>query len=55
MSDVLEATRFIQIPGPNPILVPGDDGAWDDGVIEAADAFKDHGTYDLFYHGTCEG
>ncbi len=24
--------RFIQIPGPNPILVPGGSEAWDDGV-----------------------
>ena len=47
--------QFIQIPGPNPILVPGEEGAWDDGVIEAADAFEDLGTYYLCYHGTGQG
>jgi len=47
----LEAARFIQIPGPNPILTPGPDGAWDDQIIEASDAFKDFGTYYLYYHG----
>jgi hypothetical protein len=51
-NDLLEPSRFIQIPGPNPILLPGGKGAWDDGVIEAADAFKDLGTYYLYYHAT---
>jgi len=32
----LEPGRFIQIPGPNPILTPGPEGAWDDvGFSEA--------------------
>lgn len=48
---LLEAGRFIQIPGPNPILTPGPEGAWDDEIIEASDAFKDFGTYYLYYHG----
>jgi hypothetical protein len=47
----LASTEFIQIPGPNPILVPSAAG-WDSGVIEAADALKDHDTYYLYYHGT---
>jgi len=47
----LANTEFIQIPGPNPILVPSATG-WDSGVIEAADALKDHDTYYLYYHGT---
>jgi hypothetical protein len=54
-NDLLRAARFIQIPGPNPILVPGDEGAWDGGVIEAADALKDLGTYYFYYHGTGSG
>jgi hypothetical protein len=36
--------RFIQIPGPNPILVTGDAGAWDGGVIEAGNVLKDQNT-----------
>jgi len=45
-------STFIQIPGPNPILRPGDEQAWDGGVIEACDVFKDGHTYYLYYHGT---
>jgi len=44
--------RFFQIPGPNPILTRGAEGAWDSGVVEAADAFEDFGTYYLYYHAT---
>jgi len=47
----LEPGAFLQIPGPNPILTPGPEGAWDDQIIEASDAFKDFGTYYLYYHG----
>ncbi len=47
--------QFLHIPGPNPILVPGRAGAWDDGVIEAADAFHDGQTFYLYYHGTGQG
>jgi len=47
-----EEMKFIQIPGPNPILVPGDKSAWDGGVIETCYAFKDEETYYLYYHGT---
>jgi len=46
---------FIQIPGPNPVITPGPDGAWDDGVTEAADAFRDVGTYYFYYHATGAG
>ena len=48
---LLEPGRFIQIPGPNPIVTPGPKGAWDGEIVEAADAFKDFGTYYLYYHG----
>jgi len=44
--------QFIQIPGPNPILVPGDLSAWDGNVIEACNVLKDGNTYYLYYHGT---
>ncbi len=46
--------EFIQIPGPNPILVPGKSG-WDSRVIEAADILKDLDTYYLYYHAVGEG
>jgi predicted GH43/DUF377 family glycosyl hydrolase len=46
-------TEFIQVPGPNPILVPGVSG-WDSRVIEAADIIKDHDTYYLYYHAVGE-
>jgi hypothetical protein len=51
-NELVENRRFIQIPGPNPILTPGPAGAWDDGVTEAADAFKDIDTYYFYYHAT---
>ncbi|MBN2377437.1 MAG: hypothetical protein JXD22_13630 [Sedimentisphaerales bacterium] len=53
--DLVENMQFIQIPGPNPIITPGPDGAWDDGVTEASDAFRDVGTYYFYYHAIAEG
>jgi len=53
--ELVENGTFIQIPGPNPIITPGSDGAWDDGVTEAADAFKDVDTYYFYYHATGSG
>jgi predicted GH43/DUF377 family glycosyl hydrolase len=50
-NDLLAAAPFIHIQGPNPILVPQKDkSAWDHGILEAADAFKDDNTYYLYYH-----
>ena len=47
----LESPQFIQVPGPNPILVRGKAGAWDEGFsMETADAFNDLGTYYVYYH-----
>ena len=46
----IEATDFIQIPGPNPIVRTGEAGAWDDENTETGDAFEDLGTYYLYYH-----
>lgn len=45
-------SQFIHIPGANPILRPGPEGAWDSGLLEACDAICDDGTYYLYYHGT---
>ena len=50
-NDLLENGIFIQIPGPNPLLLTGIDGAWDSEIIETADAIKDLGKYYMFYHG----
>ncbi len=54
-NEIIENSRFIQISGPNPILTPGPEGAWDDGVTEASDAFRDVGTYYFYYHATGSG
>lgn len=48
-------STFIQIPGPNPVLVRGPKGSWDSYKIEAGDIFKDHDTYYLYYHGQGSG
>jgi hypothetical protein len=52
---LLTPGQFVHIPGPNPVLLPAPPGAWDDGVIEAADAFHDGPTYYFYYHGTGTG
>ncbi len=52
LREIIEQGRFIQIPGPNPIITPGPKGAWDDLVVEAADAFEEEGTYYFYYHAT---
>jgi len=52
---VIEQTRFIQIPGPNPIIKRGPKGAWDDGMLEASDAFRDVSTYYFYYHAIGSG
>jgi hypothetical protein len=47
----LEERPFLQIPGPNPLVVRGGNGAWDEDVIEACDVLKDFETYYFYYHG----
>ena len=42
---------LIAIPGPNPILIPGNEDEWDGSAIEAACVIKDADTYYLYYHG----
>jgi len=51
MDVVKKEDRFIQIPGPNPILRRGEKGAWDERLIECCDVLKDYETYYLYYHG----
>lgn len=43
--------QWTHIPGPNPLLRRGPEGAWDNGVIEACDVLRDAGVYYLYYHG----
>ena len=38
--NAIENSRFTQIPGPSPILMPGKPGAWDDGMCEMCDIRK---------------
>jgi len=42
--------KFIQIPGPNPILTGSAPGTWDEHNLEACNVFKDGETYYLYYH-----
>ncbi|MFC1737716.1 hypothetical protein ACFL1G_01545 [Planctomycetota bacterium] len=46
----IEMTEFIQIPGPNPILVGSGPGAWDEHNLETCTVFKDEETYYMYYH-----
>ena len=52
---LVEQGRFIQIPGPNPIIRTGPKGAWDSMMLEASDAFRDVDTYYFYYHGIGHG
>ena len=47
----LAEQNFLHIPGPNPVLMIGEEGSWDDIKIEGSDALRDHDTYYLYYHG----
>jgi len=47
----LSTRRFIQIPGPNPILITGGEDEWDGNFIECCNVLKDGETYYLYYHG----
>lgn len=50
-NEIVEQGPFILIPGPNPILRAGDEGSWDDRIVEASNVIKDGDTYYLYYHG----
>jgi hypothetical protein len=43
--------QLIHIPGPDPAIVTGGPGAWDESVIESCDVVKDGGKYYWYYHG----
>ena len=53
--NAIESSRFTQIPGPSPLILPGKPGAWDDGMCEMCDILKDDGKYYLYYHATGRG
>jgi hypothetical protein len=48
---LLNPRPFLQIPGPNPIILRGPKGAWDEAYIEAGDITKEDHTYYFYYHG----
>ncbi len=50
--DLPDVGRFIQIPGPNPILTEGGESDWDGAIVEAGNILKDEHTYYFYYHGT---
>lgn len=52
---IIESSKFIPIPGPDRIIKTGEKDQWDDGFIEASDAFEDLGTYYFYYHGNGGG
>ena len=52
---IIANTRFIHIPGPNPILDEGEEGAWDEKYCETAGILKDGFTYYLYYHAVGQG
>ncbi|NQT27155.1 DUF4982 domain-containing protein [candidate division KSB1 bacterium] len=47
---LLKTGNFDHIPGPNPALKCGENGAWDDRALESGDCFKDGDTYYWYYH-----
>ncbi len=47
---LLQPGNFVHIPGPNPAITAGEEGAWDDRTLESADCFADNGTYYWYYH-----
>ena len=49
-NDFIEHGTFIHILGPNPIVHVGEEGAWDDRILEAGNIFKDGDTYYFYYH-----
>lgn len=53
--EAIENTKFIHIPGPNPLLVQGEKGAWDEEKLEVCDILKDEGKYYLYYHASGGG
>ncbi|MFC1738876.1 hypothetical protein ACFL1G_07510 [Planctomycetota bacterium] len=50
-NEIIEHGPFIQIPGPNPLISPGESSDWDGAVVEAGNVIKDENTYYFYYHG----
>ncbi len=50
-NEIIEHGPFIQIPGPNPLVSPGERGDWDGAVVEAGGFLKDRNTYYFYFHG----
>ena len=48
--NVFAEKGFIHILGPNPAIMTGDLGTWDEWNIESADIIKDKNTYYWYYH-----
>jgi hypothetical protein len=46
----LQSGGFVHIPGPNPVITPGPEGAWDGKVVESCAVLKDAGKYFWYYH-----
>jgi len=46
---------FIHIMGPSPAILPGQEGTWDDWILESSDIFKDGHTYYWYYHARGAG
>ncbi len=49
-NEIIEQGPFILIPGPNPIIRVGDEGSWDDRILETSNIIKDGDTYYFYYH-----
>ena len=39
-NEIIEHVPFIQIPGPNPLISPGESSDWDGAVVEAGNVIK---------------
>ena len=47
---LLQEGNYVHIPGPNPAIICGQEGSWDDRTLESSDCFKDNDTYYWYYH-----
>ncbi len=54
-NQMIAHTRFIHIPGPNPLLDEAGPGAWDERHCETRGILKDGFTYYLYYHALGQG
>lgn len=47
---LLKQDNYVHITGPNPAIICGDFGTWDDRALESGDCFKEADTYYWYYH-----